>query len=83
MKYVTRVLQAGETVVFTTHLHWLIFLRAIVVSLICVALLIGSATISSVLASNAFEVVAEIFALIALAFLAARWQSAALRPSSP
>jgi uncharacterized membrane protein YdbT with pleckstrin-like domain len=75
MKYVTRVLQAGETVVFTTHLHWLIFLWAIVVSLICVASLIGSATISSVLASNAFEVGAAILALIALAF----WLRGAIR----
>jgi uncharacterized membrane protein YdbT with pleckstrin-like domain len=75
MKYVTRVLQAGETVVFTTHLHWLIFLSAILLSLICLALLIGSAATSNVVISNAFEVGAAIFALVALAF----WLRGAIR----
>jgi uncharacterized membrane protein YdbT with pleckstrin-like domain len=75
MKYVTRVLQAGETVVFTTHLHWLIFHTAILLSLICVALLVGSAATSSLVISDAFEVGAATVALIALAF----WLRGAIR----
>jgi len=30
MRYLTRVLQPGETVIYETRLHWLIFVRAVV-----------------------------------------------------
>jgi len=75
MKYVTRVLQPGETVVYTTHLHWLIFLSAIVLSLIGLAMLVGSSTTSSNFISDAFRAGAAILALIALAF----WLRGAIR----
>ena len=75
MKYVTRVLQPGETVVYKTHLHWLIFLSAVVPSLIGLAMLVGSSTTSSNLISDAFRAGAVLFALIALAF----WLRGAIR----
>ena len=75
MKYVTRVLQPGETVVYTTHLHWLIFLSAIVLSLIGLAMLVGSSTTSSNFISDAFRAGAAFLALIALAF----WLRGAIR----
>jgi uncharacterized membrane protein YdbT with pleckstrin-like domain len=75
MKYVTRVLQPGETVVYTTHLHWLIFLSAIALSLIGLAMLVGSAVTSSNVISDAFRAGAAIFALIAIVF----WLRAAIR----
>jgi uncharacterized membrane protein YdbT with pleckstrin-like domain len=42
MKYVTRVLQPDETVVYATTLHWLVYFRAFVLLLIGVGLLVGS-----------------------------------------
>jgi uncharacterized membrane protein YdbT with pleckstrin-like domain len=75
MKYVMRALQPGETVVYTTHLHWLIFLSAILLSLVGMATLIGSAVISSNDISSASRAVAAIFALMALVF----WLRGAIR----
>ena len=42
MKYVTRVLQPGETVVYTTTLHWLVYFRAVVLLLIGIGLIVAS-----------------------------------------
>jgi len=75
MKYVMRALQPGETVIYTTHLHWLIFLSAILLSLVGMATLIGSAVISSNDISSASRAVAAIFALMALVF----WLRGAIR----
>jgi hypothetical protein len=38
MRYVTRVLQQGETIVYATTLHWFIYWRAILLLIICIAL---------------------------------------------
>jgi uncharacterized membrane protein YdbT with pleckstrin-like domain len=45
MKYVTRVLQPGETVVYATTLHWLVYFRAVVLLLIGVGLLVAAAMV--------------------------------------
>ena len=42
MKYVTRVLQPGETVVYATTLHWLVYFRAVFLLLIGIGLLVAS-----------------------------------------
>lgn len=42
MKYVTRVLQPGETVVYATTLHWLVYFRSVLLLLIGVVLLVAS-----------------------------------------
>ncbi|MGH7088376.1 MAG: PH domain-containing protein [Stellaceae bacterium] len=46
MSYVTGVLQPGETLVYITKLHWLIYLRAIVLFLIAIGLAIASLWVS-------------------------------------
>ncbi len=36
MKYVEQVLQPGETVTYATSLHWLVYLRAIVLLVLAI-----------------------------------------------
>jgi uncharacterized membrane protein YdbT with pleckstrin-like domain len=67
MRYVTRVLQPGETIVYSTKLHWFIYWRAILLLIIC-AILAGTARF---MADNqnlslALGIAAAIFALLAL-----------------
>jgi membrane protein YdbS with pleckstrin-like domain len=73
MRYVTRVLQPGETVIYATRLHWVIFWRAILLLIICL-ILVGAAWH---MADNqnlglALIIAAAIFALLGLAS-AFRW----------
>lgn len=42
MKYVTRVLQPGETIVYATTLHWLVYIRAVVLLLVGAGVLVAS-----------------------------------------
>src|SRR6185312_1364283 len=37
MSYIDKVLQPGETLIYRTRLHWLIYLRAVVLALIAIA----------------------------------------------
>jgi uncharacterized membrane protein YdbT with pleckstrin-like domain len=67
MRYVERVLEPGERVVYETTLHYLIYFRAAVAALVCIALLIASAAITdrpSVIL--ALEIAAALAALLAL-----------------
>jgi uncharacterized membrane protein YdbT with pleckstrin-like domain len=67
MRYVTRVLQPGETVVYATKLHWFLYLWAILLIIICIILAIaGLNTASDHNISLAFWIAALIFALLAL-----------------
>lgn len=67
MRYVRRVLQPGETIVYETKLHWLIYYRAILLLIVCV-ILAGAAvsTSDNQNLSLAFGIAAVIFALLAL-----------------
>jgi uncharacterized membrane protein YdbT with pleckstrin-like domain len=67
MRYVRRVLQPGETVVYETRLHWLIYLRAILALIVC-GFLIGGALSGAGHQdlSLALWIAAAIFALLAL-----------------
>lgn len=67
MRYVTRVLQPGETIVYSTKLHWFIYLRAILLLIICI-ILAGTArfTADNQNLSLALGIAAAIFALLAL-----------------
>lgn len=38
MRYVRRVLQPGETIVHATRLHWIVYLRALQLLIICICL---------------------------------------------
>ncbi len=69
MRYVTRVLQPGETVLYETQLHWLIYLRAILALIICGLLVGGALSLASdqrQYFSLALWIGAAIFALLAL-----------------
>lgn len=67
MRYVSRVLQPGETVVYATRLHWLIYGRAVVLVIIAVALAIGTSLVADKPNVNlALWIAAAIFALLAL-----------------
>ena len=65
MKYVTRVLQPGESVVYATSYHWLVYLRAVVLLLIAVAALIGSQMVNNTDLRLGLYAVAAIFVLFA------------------
>ena len=67
MRYVRKVLQPGETVVYATKLHWLIYVNTILLAIACVAL-VGAAvsTSDNQSISLAFAIAAIIFALLAL-----------------
>jgi len=68
MRYVRRVLQPGETIVYSTKLHWLVYTNAILLGVVCV-ILIGAAiaTNDSQNLSLALVIAAILFALLALA----------------
>ena len=67
MRYVRRVLQPGETVVYDTKLHWVIYIRAILLFVVCVILVAAAVSTSdNQNLSLALEIAAAIFALLAL-----------------
>jgi uncharacterized membrane protein YdbT with pleckstrin-like domain len=66
MKYVEQVLQPGETVTYATSLHWLVYLRAILLVILAVLVLIASAAVAEPVAVVALEIVAALLALLAL-----------------
>ena len=67
MRYVRRVLQPGETIVYSTKLHWIIYWRAILLLIICI-ILAGAAwsMTDNSNASLALGIAAAIFGLLAL-----------------
>ena len=68
MRYVRRVLQPGETIVYATKLHWLIYVQTILLLIACV-IIAGAALFTSDNQSItlALEIAAIIFALLAMA----------------
>jgi uncharacterized membrane protein YdbT with pleckstrin-like domain len=67
MRYVRRVLQHGETIVYGTTLHWVVYLRTILFLIICI-ILAGAAvsTSDNQNLSLALGIAAVIFLLLAL-----------------
>jgi uncharacterized membrane protein YdbT with pleckstrin-like domain len=67
MRYVRRVLQPGETVVYATKLHWIIYWPSILLLIICI-ILAGAAwyMADNSNVSLALGIAAVIFALLAL-----------------
>ena len=67
MRYVRRVLQSGETIVYTTKLHWRVYIQAILLVIACI-IITGAAvaTNDNQGISLAFGIAAVIFALLAL-----------------
>jgi uncharacterized membrane protein YdbT with pleckstrin-like domain len=66
MSYVSRVLQPGETVVYATTLHWLVYLRAIVLLIIAAALAIASLWVTAYYGNLALLIAAALCALLAI-----------------
>lgn len=67
MRYVTRVLQPGETIVYATKLHWFVYLWAILMLVICLLLAAAAwLTADNQNLNLAFGIAAVIFALLAL-----------------
>ena len=66
MKYVEQVLQPGETVIYATSLHWLVYLRAIVLLLLAILGLIAAAGIAEPIAALALKIAAAFLGLLAL-----------------
>ena len=66
-RYVRRVLQPGETIVYATKLHWITYLRAILLLIICIGLAAAAwYTADNQNLSLALWIAAIIFALLAL-----------------
>ena len=66
MKYVEQVLQPGETLIYATSLHWLIYLRAIIIFVLAVLCLIVSWRLSDAVISTALQIVVGLLLLLAL-----------------
>jgi uncharacterized membrane protein YdbT with pleckstrin-like domain len=67
MRYVRRVLQPGETIVYTTKLHWFVYLWAILLVVICLVLAAAAwSTGDKPNLSLALAIAALMFALLAL-----------------
>jgi hypothetical protein len=67
MRYVTRVLQPGETIVHTTKLHWFVYLWAILLLVICLLLVVAAwLLVDNQNLSLALGIAAVIFGLLAL-----------------
>jgi uncharacterized membrane protein YdbT with pleckstrin-like domain len=64
---VRKVLQPGETIVYSTKLHWIIYWKAIFLSIICIILAVSAwYTADNQNLSLALVIAAIIFALLAL-----------------
>jgi uncharacterized membrane protein YdbT with pleckstrin-like domain len=66
MKYVEQVLQPGETVTYATSLHWLVYLRAIVLLVLAIVCLVVVGGLTDEIAKLVLKVVAAAFCLLAL-----------------
>ncbi len=66
MKYVEQVLQPGEKVIYATSLHWLVYLRAILLLILALACLVAWAAIPEPGVALALKIVAALFGLVAL-----------------
>jgi uncharacterized membrane protein YdbT with pleckstrin-like domain len=66
MKYVEQVLQPGETVIYATSLHWLVYLRAMMLLILAVICVLVAGSFNSQVVSLALKIVAALFCLLAL-----------------
>jgi len=66
MKYVEQVLQPGETVTYATSLHWLVYLRAILLVILAVLSLVAAKAVAEPAAQIALDIIAAVLGLLAL-----------------
>jgi uncharacterized membrane protein YdbT with pleckstrin-like domain len=68
MKYVEKVLQPGESIVYATSLHWLVYMKSIVALVLTIVCFVGSKAVSDPVATLALQIVAAIFAVLAVIY---------------
>jgi uncharacterized membrane protein YdbT with pleckstrin-like domain len=66
MKYVEQVLQPGETVTYATSLHWLVYLRAILLLILAILCLIAAASVAEPIAGLVLKIIAALLGLLGL-----------------
>lgn len=66
MRYVEQVLQPGETVIYATSLHWLVYLRAIMLLIVAVICLLFAGSFNSPVVVLALQIIAALFCLLAV-----------------
>jgi uncharacterized membrane protein YdbT with pleckstrin-like domain len=66
MKYVEQVLQPGETVIYATSLHWLVYLRPILLVILALLCLIASMSVTETIVALAWEIIAALLGFLAL-----------------
>lgn len=66
MKYVEQVLQPGETVTYATSLHWLVYLRAMLLMILAILSLIAAKAVAEPTAQIALDIIAALLGLFAL-----------------
>ena len=66
MKYVEQVLQPGEAVIYATSLHWLVYLRAVVMLVLALVCLVVAGRLGDPTFALALQIVAALFGLLAL-----------------
>ena len=68
MKYVEQVLQPGEAVIYATSLHWLVYLRAVVLLFLALLCLIVAGDITQEIVVLGLKIVATLLGLLAIAY---------------
>ena len=66
MKYVEQVLQPGETVTYATSLHWLVYLRAILLLVLALVCLLVAGNMTEPFVVLGLKIVAALFGLLAV-----------------
>ncbi|HVC53228.1 MAG TPA: PH domain-containing protein [Stellaceae bacterium] len=74
MRYVVRVLQPGETILLTAHLHPIIYFRALLHLIVALVLLITAYQFT-----NEMRTILQVVALTFVLFAAGEWARAAIR----
>ena len=68
MKYVEQVLQPGEAVIYATSLHWLVYLRAVVLLFLALLCLIVAGDITQEIVVLGLKIVATLLGVLAIAY---------------
>ena len=66
MKYVEQVLQPGETVTYATSLHWLVYLRAVLLALLALACLLAASKVPEPTIKLVLAIAAVVIGLVAI-----------------
>ena len=73
MRYIERILQPGETVLYSGRIHWIIYLPAIIMRLLALAALVALTQMRTRAVELSWMFIAGAFALGACVTLASAW----------